>query len=179
MTKFVFIIETINEWIGRIFSFTVIILLFIVFYYVCTRYFFKNPPVWGFEATEILLLIIVCLGGGYTLLHKGHVTVDIIYSLFSPRAKAIVDLITYLIVFIISGVLIRYGGETTLSMMKTGEVSSGLWEYPLWPTWLMVFIAGILLGLQCLAKWIRDWITVLTGIEFKSKVAPGKGGLRG
>lgn len=179
MTKFLFIIDSVNEWIGKVVSFIAIVLAFVVVYYVVTRYFFQNPPVWGLETTEMMLLVLVCLGGGYTLLHKGHVRVDIIYSRFPPRAKAIVDLITYLIIFFIAAVLVWYGSKTTLSMMRSGELSYGIWAFPLWPTWLMVPIAGVLLGLQCLAKWVRDWVTALTGVELKSKVVPGEGGLRG
>ena len=30
----------------------------------------------------------ILLGGGYTLLHRDHVNMDIVYSRFTPRARA-------------------------------------------------------------------------------------------
>ena len=99
----------------------------------------------------------------------------------SPRAKAIVDLITYLSVFIICVILVRYGGKMMWQSFSIGEVSSeSAWEYIMWPVRLMVPLAGVLLGLQALAKWIRDLATAIAGVKkLESKVVRGEGGLRG
>lgn len=129
---------------------------------------------------KIFMLFIVALAGGYCLLHGGHVKVDIFYNRWSPRAKAIVDLITYLSIFVICVVLVKYGGKMMWQSFSIGEISTSVWEYTMWPVRMMVPIAGVLLGLQALAKWIRDMVTAITGAKkLESKVVPGEGGLRG
>jgi len=177
--RLVYIIDLINEWIGRIFSFLIIALMLLVVEEVIARYFFRSPHDWGLELSGFLFLITICLGGGYTLLHGGHVKVDIIYLLFPARVKAIVDLFTYIIVICLAFVLIRYGGESFLRAFTSHAVSFSGWQVILWPFRLFVPIAGMLLGLQALAKWIRDWITAVTGVKMESKVVHGEGGIRG
>ncbi len=43
------------------------------------------------------------LAGAYVLLHKQHVKIDIIYLQFSPRVRAAIDTVTYMVFSCISG----------------------------------------------------------------------------
>jgi TRAP-type mannitol/chloroaromatic compound transport system permease small subunit len=106
------------------------------------------------------------------------VKVDIVYTRMSPRTKAIVDLITYLFVFLFCLVVVRYGIEVTWAHLINGYTSTSAWSPITWPFKIMVPIAGVLLGTQALAKWIRDLVTVLTGVKLESKVVRGEGGIR-
>lgn len=171
------LIDLINEWIGKIFSMLILALLFLVVEEVFARYFFKSPHTWGLELSEFLLLIIVTLGGGYTLLHGGHVKVDILFSKFSERTKAILDLCTHVIVLALAYVLIVYGGKSFIRAFTSQAESFGGWQIITWPFRLFIPIAGVLLGLQALAKWIRDLVTVVTGEKLESKVVSGEGGI--
>jgi TRAP-type mannitol/chloroaromatic compound transport system permease small subunit len=171
-------IDLINEWSGRVFSFLIFALMILVVEEVVARYFFKSPHMWGLESSEFLLLIMTCLGGGYTLLHNGHVKVDILYAKFSVRGKAIADLIMYLIVLIVALVLVYSGGEEFWMAYTTDAVSFSGWPVIMWPFKLLIPIAGVLLGLQALAKWIRDLLTAVTGVKVESEVFSGEGGMR-
>jgi len=179
LTKYLDIVDNINESLGKMIGYIILALMVVVVGQVVMRYFFHAPLIWSLETSGMMLLVITCLAGGYTLLHKGHVRVDIIYGRFSPKAQVIADLITYLVVFLICIVLVWQGSKITLSDIRSGAVFYSTWEYILWPSKLMIPIAGVFLGLQCLAKWIRDLIMVLTGVELKSKAYSGEGGLRG
>ena len=172
------IIDLVNEWIGRTTSLLILVLMAVVVEGVVARYFFRSPHDWTLEGSGFILLIFVCLGGGYTLLHGGHVKVDILYSKFSIRKKAIIDLFTYTIVFALVYVLIRYGGKSFLSAFSTNATSFSGWQVVLWPFRMFIPVAGILLGLQALAKWIRDLVTAITGEKLDSKVFSGEGGIR-
>jgi len=173
------IIDLINEWAGKIICFFAILLMLVVFEGVISRYFFRQPHSWTLLSSEFTLLYMVSLGGGYTLLHGGHVKVDIIYQLFPVRGKAILDLITYPIILILCIVLVWYGGEEFWRYYTTNAKSFTGWPIILWPFKIMVPVAGALLGVQVLAKWIRDLITAVTGVKMESEVVSGEGGLRG
>lgn len=152
----------------------------IILYDTFMRYLFNAPCIWGMDLNKILLLAMVCLAGGYCLLHGGHVKVDILYLNFSPRKRAIIDLFTYIFIIVFCGILVKYGGYVAWKAFSIGETSSeSAWEYIMWPVLLLIPIAGLLLGLQVLAKWIRDLIIVITGKNILgSSVVRGKGGLR-
>lgn len=168
---FLGIIDNINERLGRIVGFLIIVLMLIIFSDICGRYFFLAPFPWGIEVDEYILVVIVFLAGGYAFLHNAHVRVDIIYSRFPPRTRAIIDIITSLFIFSLCIVLVWYGFQLSWQAMINDYRACTAVRTPIWPTYFMIPIAGVLLGLQCLAKWIRDWVLVVKGIKLQSKVS--------
>jgi TRAP-type mannitol/chloroaromatic compound transport system permease small subunit len=67
-------------------------MVLITFLVVVMRYGFAWGRVWIQESYVWLHGIVFMLGAGYTLLHNGHVRVDIFYRPGSARFKAWVDL---------------------------------------------------------------------------------------
>lgn len=178
LTGFLNVIDSINELVGRVSSLLVIPMMGIIVYDVSMRYFFNNPTAWALEMCEMLLLFIVCIGGGTALLHNTHVNVGIVADRWTPRMRAMVDLFTYLVLFLICVILVWHGGKITWDHIVDGSRGESVWAPVLWPSWAMVSAAGILLGLQCLAKWLRDLVLVVKGVELKSKWVSGEGGIR-
>jgi TRAP-type mannitol/chloroaromatic compound transport system permease small subunit len=179
LMKFLDIIDYINEWVGRIFGFVLVSLMLGVVYAVAMRYVFNRPVIWAMEVNRWSLLVAICLGCGYTLLHDAHVKVSVVYDLLTPRGKAILDLISHTAVFLICIVLVWHGGKITWDNLVNGYRSNSVWAPILWPSKALVPIAGVLLGLQCLARWIRDWFMAVKGMQLESKAYRGDGGFRG
>jgi TRAP-type mannitol/chloroaromatic compound transport system permease small subunit len=181
MTRILHAVDLLNEWLGKIFSGLIIALMAVILYDTFMRYVMNAPTLWGMDVNKMLLLGIVCLGGGYCLLHGGHVKVDILWLVFPPRVRALLDLFTHLFVLMFCAVLVIYGGHTAWDSYIVGERSSeSAWDFVLWPVLSLVPLAGILLGLQALTKWLRDLVMVVTGENrMASKVVRGGGGLRG
>lgn len=86
------IIDRMNEAIGRAVSWLTLAMVLITFFVVVMRYGFAWGQVWIQEAYVWLHGVVFMLGAGYTLLHNGHVRVDIFYRPGSARFKAWVDL---------------------------------------------------------------------------------------
>jgi len=85
-------IDRMNELIGRAVSWLTLAMVLITFSVVVMRYGFAWGRVWIQESYVWLHGIVFMLGAGYTLLHNGHVRVDIFYRPGSARFKAWVDL---------------------------------------------------------------------------------------
>ncbi|MCG8335693.1 MAG: TRAP transporter small permease subunit [Proteobacteria bacterium] len=67
---------------------------------------------------------IFLIGAGYTLLHNGHVRVDIFYSMMSPKGKAWVDVIGVLIFLVPSCyVVLTTAIPWVIVSYQIGEVS--------------------------------------------------------
>lgn len=159
------IIERINESAGSIFKFLVIALMLFVSYEVIMRYVFVRPTEWGQEANGYLQLGVVFLGGGYALLHNAHPRVDNIYRKLPLRGKAVVDVLSYLVLFAICAVLIWKGGEVAWGSLKKGTLSPSTWGPPMWASQVLIPVGGVLIGFAGLDKWIRSLYALVTGRE--------------
>ena len=102
LTLFCGIIDRSNEAVGRVVSWVTLLLVLVVFTDVVMRYLFKTTFVFTQELEWHLFAFIFLIGAGYTLLHDGHVRVDIIYQRLSPKGRAWVNLIG-VIFFLIPG----------------------------------------------------------------------------
>lgn len=154
-------VDALSEWTGKAVSFFIPLLSMIVAYEVGARYLFGRPTLWVHEMTDMLFGTSIIIGGAYTFYHGGHVNMDVIYGRFSPRTKAILDLITSFFTFSFLFILIWKGGQTAWKSLITLERDSTQWAPPVYPIRLMLVLGAILLLLQVLAKFIRDFMTAV------------------
>jgi len=92
LAGFVRTIDKINETVGRAVSWLTLAMVLITFAVVVLRYVFSLGWVWMQEFYVWLHGIVFMVGAGYTLLHNGHVRVDIFYRPGTDRYRALVDL---------------------------------------------------------------------------------------
>ncbi len=123
--KIIQICDAINEWIGKVIvSFAVVFFVLIIFCNVILRYFFNTSFVALAELEWHVFAFIFLIGAGYTLLHNGHVRVDIFYSMMSPKGKAWVDVIGVLIFLVPSCyVVLTTAIPWVIVSYQIGEVS--------------------------------------------------------
>jgi TRAP-type mannitol/chloroaromatic compound transport system permease small subunit len=165
-------VDDANEWIGRVMAAAVMIIFVVVLAEVVLRYFFNSPTIWGSELPQLIFGTYVILSGGPIMRHGGHVNVDIFYSRFPPRTKALLDIATFALFFLFCGMLLVYGGQLALESMGTWERSQSAWNPPLYPFKLMIPIGALLLLLQGTAKLVRD-IAILFSGETRTTAADG------
>ena len=86
------VIDAINERIGRTIAWAALAMVLVQFTVVVMRYVFGIGSILMQESVIYLHAILFLIGSGYTLLHDGHVRLDIFYRDASVRTKALVDL---------------------------------------------------------------------------------------
>jgi TRAP-type C4-dicarboxylate transport system permease small subunit len=64
---------------------------------VILRYLFNRPLTGAYELIEFMMSILVSFGIAYCAIEGGHVSVDLVVSLFSKRTQAIIGSITSLL----------------------------------------------------------------------------------
>ena len=157
----VHIIDSINSWVGKVFSFAVILITAIMMLEVILRYVFNRPTIWAGEVVLYLFIALV-LTGGYALLHEGHVRMDVLYGRFSNKGKAISDIATFVVFLLFISLLLWKGTEMAWESIKMREVSWTYFAPPLYPVKACLPVAFFLILLQGVAKFIRD-IAVIKG----------------
>lgn len=117
-------IDIINEWIGRGVAWVTFALVLVVFIDVVMRYVFNTSFVFTQELEWHLFGFIFLIGAGYTLLHNGHVRVDIIYQRLNYKTKAWINFLGCLL-FLFPGclVVIITGYKFTLNSFRILEGS--------------------------------------------------------
>ncbi len=156
-------IDRINEVVGRWTSWLVLGLVLTTFAVAVLRYGLELGWIWLQESYVWMHGIIFMVAAGYTLLHDGHVRVDIFYRPASIRAKAWINLIG-LIVFLLPTLVAIwwFAWSYVLISWQRFEVSreaGGLHGLFLLKTAMLAFC--VLVALQGIALAIRS-VFILT-----------------
>jgi TRAP-type mannitol/chloroaromatic compound transport system permease small subunit len=102
--------DQISEWSGRCVAWLIWVVVGLCVYEIVTRRFFNSPHVWTYDVTSVFYGSHFMLLTAYTLLHRGHVSIDILYSRLLPRTQAILDVVNYLVFFFPFMIVLLYVG---------------------------------------------------------------------
>ena len=160
LSKLLGIIDKVNEWVGRIVSFGLIVMMGIMVFEVVRRYVFDNPTTWAWQVNGLLFSAVLVLGGGYVLLHNGHVRLDIIRERMSERGKLIADIATFPVFLMFLSVVVWQGWRMAYSSLVMRQHMMGFFQAPIYPTKIAFFIAAVLLLLQGIAIFTRNIISL-------------------
>jgi TRAP-type mannitol/chloroaromatic compound transport system permease small subunit len=97
MGKLTLFLDNIAEWTCKIFKWGLGLLMILIVLEVTLRYAFNAPTLWSLDIQTQVFGTCMLIGMAYTLLKKGHVTVDIVTVRLPTRTKSIVDAIGYCI----------------------------------------------------------------------------------
>ncbi|NCO61549.1 MAG: hypothetical protein COX16_15805 [Deltaproteobacteria bacterium CG23_combo_of_CG06-09_8_20_14_all_51_20] len=151
MERAIRLINRLSIGLGLLVAPLTAIITALVFYEVICRYFLNAATSWTAEVENYLQVTLVMLGGAYCLSHGSHVRVDVLYQAFSNSKKALVDILTGLIVLLVTGPMIWFGGHLAWEAWVTKQTSSSAAEIVLWPSMATVPVGAGLLALQALA----------------------------
>lgn len=104
-------------------------------------------------------------GGVYSLLKGGHVKMDILYDRWTPRKKALADVLTFPLFLVFFSILLYLSTKYGLESFSMREHSTTAWGPAIYPWKLTVPIIVLLMLGQGLANFIRDIFLLVTGRE--------------
>lgn len=102
--------DGINEWTGQAVVWLIWIVMGLCVFEVITRRIFDSPHIWSYDVINGFYSVHFMLLGGYTLLKRGHVSVDIFTVRLSQKTQALLQIITYLIFFFPFIIVLFYVG---------------------------------------------------------------------
>ncbi len=167
LSKFLKFIDSTSKYIGWGASMIAIPMILALVYEVFARYVFHKPTSWSYEITYMIYGSHFLLGAAFTLYAKGHIRIDLLYMKFSPRGRAIIDILGYSFVFFpVVITLVISGFGFAHDAFKIHEVSQFTpWQPLLWPFKSIIAIGFFFLLLQGLAEYIRAFVMLLKGQE--------------
>lgn len=159
-------VERINEVVGFIASFGIPLMAFLLLYEVIMRYGFNRPTVWVHEISQFIFGACYMLGAGYTLMRRGHVNMDMLYTRFSPRGKALSNTVSGLFFLLFLGVLVWQSWIMAYeSVLFNEHLIQSVFEPPLYPIKIIFFLGCVLFLLQAVVHLANDLTILFTGRE--------------
>ncbi|NVJ90683.1 MAG: TRAP transporter small permease subunit [Methylocystaceae bacterium] len=155
-------IDGINQNIGKTVSWLALIMVITQFTVVVMRYVFGIGSIMMQESIIYMHSFLFMIGAGYTLLHNGHVRVDVFYREASVRKKAVIDL--FGVVFLLLPVCILIWNSSWLyvyqswSIFEGSKETSGINAVFILKSVILVFC--ILLALQGIALALRSFLVL-------------------
>jgi TRAP-type mannitol/chloroaromatic compound transport system permease small subunit len=161
--NYIRVIRIINEIVGNLVMVLPIAITLLAAVEVLLRYIFKSPTIWIWEFNTQLFAAMVMLGGGYTLLHGAHISVDFLTMALPSRKKAVVDLLTAPVFFLSILAITYFGWIIAWESWLMKETNATLWGSPIYTLRMTIPIGGLLMLLQGIAKYLADILFLITG----------------
>lgn len=160
LRSFVTVVDTLNDWIGRGVSWLTLLMALATFVIVVLRYGFNTGWIWMQESVVYMHGALFMLAAGYTLLHEGHVRVDIFYRPRGRTYKAVVDLFGSVLLLLPTCILLAYYSYPYISyswyVLEGSNEAGGIPGVFLLKS--VIPVGSLLLALQGLAKAGRSFL---------------------
>ncbi len=159
MRKILKAIDATNEFVGNVLKWLAPAIMVLITIQVFLRYVLGKPG----DVLPILMITggatLYVLGWGYVYRQDRHVRVDVFYAQWSPRTKALIDVIGSLIWLLPWLAFMAFiSGKWAWVSYDTNEWwTLTYWRPPLWPMRTTIFVGVLLLALQSLAQLYRNF----------------------
>ena len=163
-TPFTDRIDALNAKAGEYVAYWAVVAVFTYYYEVLVRFVFNSPTNWVHESMFLMFGMQYMISGAYAYREDQHVRVDVFYSKFSTRGKAIADIVSSVFFFIFTITMLWTGWRFAADAVANSESSFTEWGIQYWPVKLTLPIGAALIILQGLSKLIKD-ILILTRKE--------------
>ena len=156
--------DHISTWVGKAFSWLIVVLMLLVVAEVFKRYALNAPTAWVFDASNMLYGTLFMMGGAYTLAQDGHVRGDFLYGNFKPRTQASIDLVLYIVFFLPGVAALTWSGWSYFQdSVALNEQTFNADPLPVYPFKFMIPFAGALVLMQGISEIIRCIVCIKTG----------------
>jgi TRAP-type mannitol/chloroaromatic compound transport system permease small subunit len=157
-------IDAVSTWAGWLAGWMIVPMTVAVSYEVLARYVFYAPTKWAYEASYMLYGAQFMLAASYTLMRGGHIRTDVLYERWSPRTRAIVDALCYVLFFFPGMLCILYasGVEARHAWDINERTGLRIWfvPVPMYALKAVIPLSAALLVLQGVSELIRCWRTI-------------------
>jgi TRAP-type C4-dicarboxylate transport system permease small subunit len=120
---------------------------------VLLRYFFNRPISGAMELTEYMMVILVSLGLAYCGFVKGHVSVEVLTSRFSPKVQSILNCITYFLSFVFF-LLVTWQSIKYIRLTFKSNLVSAVLHIPTFPFIAVLALGSLVFSLVLLADFL-------------------------
>ena len=156
VVKFVRAVDAINKVVGTFSMYLVFMMIAILLYEPIARNLFGKSSIWAVEMAQFTMAAYYLLGGGFSMMLKGHVRMDLLYGRWSEKKKATYDVFTdlFLIFYL---VFLLYGAYSSIEYaVMYGQRNRSAWAPYMAPIKIIMGTGVLLMLLQAIATFFKD-----------------------
>ena len=153
---FVHSVEATNRVVGKFSMYLVFAMIGILLYEPIARNLFGKSSIWSVEMAQFTMAAYYLLGGGYSMMLKGHVRMDLLYGRWSDKKKATVDAITCLfLIFYLVFLLVGAYSSIEYAVMY-GQKNRSAWAPYMAPIKIIMGTGVLRMRMKAIATFIKD-----------------------
>ena len=144
--------QALNRWLMIPCMIALVAAALILSYSVAARYFLKIPTEWQDEMAVFLLVGATFFSAAYVQQFRGHVGIEAVPGLLSPRVNHFRMIVVDLISFLFCAFFAWKSWALCLEAFHEGQTSNSTWGPKLWIPYSLMSIGMTLLTLQLLVE---------------------------
>lgn len=152
LAGFSLMLDRFNNLLLKLSMVAMIFTALILTYSVVVRYFFKTPTDWQDEASVFMLVGVTFFCTAYVQSYRGHIGIEALSSLLSPRVNAVRLFIVDLVSFVFCAFFSWKSWALWHEAWVDGMTTSSTFAPPLWIPYAMMAAGMSLLALQILVQ---------------------------
>jgi TRAP-type mannitol/chloroaromatic compound transport system permease small subunit len=125
-------IDLCSEWIGKIITWAIVLLVVVFIIETFLRKVFSAPQIWFTETSYFIFGYYIMFGSVYTFLHGGHVGIDLFSERLPDKWRHVLAIGCFLVFTCVFAVgMIKGGIPIAVNSWKASELGNSVWRPPL------------------------------------------------
>jgi TRAP-type mannitol/chloroaromatic compound transport system permease small subunit len=158
-------IDALNEAVGSIIQWAIVLLVGVFILESILRKVFSAPQIWFTETSYFIYGYYMMFGLAYNLLHGGHVSIDLFSERLPPTWRHLLAIVCYIVFTCVFALgMVKGGIPIAVTSWKAMEQGHSVWRPPLAHFRTVIPVAFFLLFLQGVSS-IMKHLAALKGIK--------------
>lgn len=151
-------LRSFNRWMALLSAFLIFAATLVLTYEVVTRYFLKVANDWVIELCIFMLIAATFLSAGYTQAERGHVGIEVLDEVMSPKWNRIRLLMGDAMSLVVVGFIANNAWHFASNAYEQGWATSSTWAPPLWIPYFFMAFGLTTLSLQMVAQIVESLV---------------------
>lgn len=141
-----------NQWMAILSALMIVTATVVLVYEVVTRYYLQIANDWVIEFCIYLLIAATFMSAAYTQAERGHVGIEVLDEVLSPRSNRVRLLFGDILSVIVVAFVARNAWHFGWTSYEQGWTTSSTWAPPLWIPYFFMAFGLTMTGLQIILQ---------------------------